>query len=154
MPGVATVHRKHTDVASWVRQFARGSQLLNPALVDCLLVQMGLLHGVVFTLQLLGELDRAVRIDSNASLCRSSDSGSWSFSTLARLARMLILLLLWHIGRENLLVKEKIGAPFLLRTRCDDLIQATEHVTELKVGTCIIKMRDLSLGQLWTPLHF
>ena len=67
---------------------------------------------------------------------------------------MLILLLFWHIGRENLLVKEKIGAPFLLRARCDDLIQATEHVTELKVGTCIIKMRDLSLGQLWTPLHF
>ena len=44
------------------------------------------------------------------------------FPNLTGLPRWLITLLFRHIGGEDLLVEQKVGAPFLLRSGRDDII--------------------------------
>ena len=65
---------------------------------------------------------------------------SGRFSTLTGLPRRLITLLFWHVGGEDLLIEQKIGAPLLLRSGCDNIIKPVEHVPKLKVRARIVQV--------------
>ena len=132
-----------SSLKHWIleRQFTWGPELLLNLGISRLLLLL-LYDHLIF---LCGIVDGAVLWHHrNASGGRCN---SW-------LLRMLVLkLFLWHVCWEDLLVKQEIGAAFVLGPWWHHLVQAGEHVFILKVGPNIVKFVQLLLGQLRSSHH-
>ena len=132
-----------TSLKHWVleRQFTWGSELLICLGIRLLLLLL-LYDNFIFLCNVVDGSGLWHHRNASGGRCHS---GLWG--------TLVLLLLLWHIRWEDLLVKQEVGAAFILGTRWNNLVQAGEHVFKFKVGPNIVKFVKLLRSQLRSSHH-